>query len=81
MQSKLVDTLPKNVYCRTVMENQLGFIVKLLVISTLLSVLLKYTAPHPPIPATDVNALIIVLLPTVIMAIALWWRSQTQKQT
>ncbi|WP_066377679.1 MULTISPECIES: hypothetical protein [unclassified Anabaena] len=63
------------------MENQLGFIVKLLVISTLLSVLLKYTAPHPPIPATDVNALIIVLLPTVIMAIALWWRSQTQKQT
>jgi hypothetical protein len=81
MQPKLVDTPPPNVYCRTLMENQMGFIVKLLVLSALLSALIKYAAPSLPIPSTDAIALIFVLLPTVIIAIALAWRFQTQKQT
>ncbi|MDB9375597.1 hypothetical protein [Nodularia sphaerocarpa] len=63
------------------MKNNLGFVVKLLVLSGLLSVFIKYAGPNLPIAATDVNALIIVLLPNVIMAIALFWRFQsTQKQ-
>ncbi|MBE9049016.1 hypothetical protein IQ243_01040 [Nostocales cyanobacterium LEGE 11386] len=63
------------------MENNLGFIVKLLVLSGVLSLLIKYAAPGLSIPATDANALIIVLLPPVIMAIALFWRFQAaQKQ-
>jgi hypothetical protein len=70
----------KNAYCRTVMENQLGFIVKLLLISALISLLIKYAFPYLAIPGTDTVALIIVLLPTVIMAIALLWRFQAQKQ-
>jgi hypothetical protein len=62
------------------MQNQLIFIVKLLVLSALLSILIKYVLPSVPLPATATNALILVLLPSVIMAIALLWRFQTQKQ-
>lgn len=70
----------KNLYCRTFMENQLGFVLKLLLLSALLSVLIKYAGPSLSIPATATNALIIVLLPIVIIAIALLWRFQAQKQ-
>ncbi|WP_414528266.1 hypothetical protein [Nodularia chucula] len=56
------------------MHNNLGFVVKLLMLSALLSVLIKYLGPNLSIAATDANALIIVLLPTFIMAIALYWR-------
>ncbi|MEH2057323.1 MAG: hypothetical protein V7K97_14420 [Nostoc sp.] len=62
------------------MENQVGLVLKLLLLSTLLSLLIKYAAPSLSIPATATNALIIVLLPIVIIAIALLWRFQTQKQ-
>jgi len=74
-------TLQKQVNCRTAMENQLTFIIKLLVLSALLSGLIKYILPSVPIPATATNALILVLLPTMIMAIALLWRFQNQQQT
>lgn len=59
------------------MENNFGLIGKLLVLSGLLSLLVKYAAPSFLIPATDINALIIVLLPTIIVAIALLWRFQS----
>ncbi|TVP59842.1 MAG: hypothetical protein EA343_18875 [Nodularia sp. (in: Bacteria)] len=59
------------------MKNNLGFVVKLLVLSGLLSVLIKYAGPNLPIAATNTNALIIVLLPIVIIAIALFWRFQS----
>ncbi|MBE9035271.1 hypothetical protein [aff. Roholtiella sp. LEGE 12411] len=62
------------------MENQMSFIVKLLLLSALLSLLIKYATPSLVIPATAINALIIVLLPPVIMAIALLWRFQAHKQ-
>ncbi|MBN3925173.1 hypothetical protein [Nostoc sp. NMS4] len=62
------------------MENQLGLILKLLLLSALLSALIKYAGPSLSIPATATNALIIVLLPVAILAIALLWRFQTQKQ-
>ncbi|MFS0517058.1 hypothetical protein ACEYW6_20395 [Nostoc sp. UIC 10607] len=63
------------------MENQLGLVLKLLLLSALLSVLIKYVAPSLLIPATATNALIIIFLPIVIIAIALLWRFQAQKQT
>ncbi|MDP5338335.1 MAG: hypothetical protein NWQ28_07135 [Nodularia sp. (in: cyanobacteria)] len=56
------------------MKNNLGFMVKLLVLSGLLSVLIKYAGPHLSIAPTNTNALIIVLLPIVMIAIALFWR-------
>lgn len=62
------------------MKNNLGLVVKLLVLSGLLSVLIKYLGPNLSISATDTNALIIVLLPTIIMAIALFWRFQSARK-
>ncbi|MEH2024036.1 hypothetical protein [Nostoc sp.] len=62
------------------MENQLGLVLKLLLLSALLSVLIKSAGPSLSIPATATNALIIVLLPIAIIAIALLWRFQAQKQ-
>ncbi|MEH2117073.1 hypothetical protein [Nostoc sp.] len=62
------------------MENQLGFVLKLLLLSALLSVLIKYAGPSLSILPTATNALIIIFLPIVIMAIALLWRFQAQKQ-
>jgi len=62
------------------MQNQLVFVLKLLLLSALLSILIKYVGPSLSIPATATNALIIVLLPIAIMAIALLWRFQAQKQ-
>ncbi|MBW4673918.1 MAG: hypothetical protein KME52_07795 [Desmonostoc geniculatum HA4340-LM1] len=63
------------------MQNQLGFVLKLLLLSALISVLIKYVAPSLSISATATNTLIIVLLPSVMMAIALLWRFQAYKQS
>ncbi|MEH2192231.1 MAG: hypothetical protein V7K98_06145 [Nostoc sp.] len=63
------------------MGNQLGLVLKLLLLSALLSLLIKYAGPSVPIPATATNALIIILSPIVIIAIALLWRFQAQKLT
>jgi hypothetical protein len=62
------------------MENQLGFFVKLLLFSALLSVLIKYAGPFLLIPATVANVLIMILSPTIIMATVLLWRVPRQKQ-
>ncbi|MEH2442826.1 hypothetical protein [Nostoc sp.] len=62
------------------MENQLGLVLKLLFLSALLSFLIKYAGPNLSIPATATNALTIILLPIAIIAIALLWRFQAQKQ-
>ncbi len=50
---------------------QIGFVVEVLLISTVLSYIIKYGGPYLSISATWLNALIIVILPTVVMAIAL----------
>ncbi|RAM52441.1 MAG: hypothetical protein C6Y22_06180 [Hapalosiphonaceae cyanobacterium JJU2] len=63
------------------MKNQLGFLLKVFLLSAVISLLIKYVGPFLFIPATSINALIIVLLPTVMMAIALLWRFQAQKQS
>jgi hypothetical protein len=59
------------------MDKNMEFILKLLGLSALISVSIKYLGPQVSIDATDVNALVIVLLPTVMMAIALFWRFQS----
>ncbi|MBC1241895.1 hypothetical protein [Nostoc linckia] len=63
------------------MQNQSGFLVKLFLISALISALIKYVAPYLSISATTTNALIIVLLPIAVVAIALLWRFQAYKQS
>lgn len=57
------------------MSIQINFIIKVLVLSLSISLMIKYVSPSlPPIPATSWNALIAVLTPTIILAIALLWR-------
>ncbi|KAB8314175.1 hypothetical protein SD81_039975 [Tolypothrix campylonemoides VB511288] len=59
------------------MQNQFGFVLKVFLLSAGLSVLIKYVLPSVSIPATATNALIIVFLPTLIMASVLLWRIAT----
>ncbi|MBR8837824.1 MAG: hypothetical protein DSM106950_28415 [Stigonema ocellatum SAG 48.90 = DSM 106950] len=58
------------------MENQVEFVLKVFLLSAGISFLIKYLAPSLSIPMTATNALIMVLLPTVMVAIALLWRFQ-----
>ncbi|NJP10645.1 MAG: hypothetical protein HC866_15195 [Leptolyngbyaceae cyanobacterium RU_5_1] len=53
-----------------------GFILKILVLSGLISIAIKYGGPLLPISGTPAIALIAVLSPTILMAIALGWRWQ-----
>jgi hypothetical protein len=62
------------------MDNQTGFIFKVLIVSAALSVLIKYGGPALELGATSVNALILVFVPTLIVAIALCWRLITPAQ-
>lgn len=50
---------------------QFGFIFELLIISTVLSYIIKYGGSYLSIFVTPQNALLVVLMPTVVMAIAL----------
>lgn len=58
---------------------QAGFIVKVLVISTGLSILIKYSGPFLSISTTPTNALTLVFVPTLIVAIALSARYVLEK--
>jgi hypothetical protein len=53
-----------------------GFLGKILVLSAILSVAIKVIGPLLPIPAVSGVALLLVLSPTVIMAIALALRAK-----
>ncbi len=61
------------------MENQLGLLLKVFAMSVGLSVLIKYACPSLGIPGTALNALIMVLSPTVILGTVLLWRMQGQQ--
>lgn len=53
---------------------QTGFILKVLVVSAGLSISIKYGGPYLSIPPTPTNVLIVVFVPTLVMAIALGGR-------
>ncbi|PIG94612.1 hypothetical protein [Gloeocapsopsis sp. IPPAS B-1203] len=58
--------------------NQTGFIFKVLLLSAFISVLIKYGGLYLPLSPTSTTALIVVLLPSIFMAIALFQRFQQQ---
>jgi len=55
------------------------FIIKVFALSALISVAIKYGAPYLAISETNTTALIVVVLPSILMAIALGWRSRQSK--
>jgi hypothetical protein len=71
---------PIKAMLKTQFFGQTGFIVKVLVLSAVLSILIKYSDAVVKIAATPVNVLTLVLLPTGMMAIALLWRAWQQQQ-
>ncbi|MEM6399994.1 MAG: hypothetical protein AAF757_07120 [Cyanobacteria bacterium P01_D01_bin.116] len=63
------------------MKNQFIFVLKVLLLSAVISVFIKYVAPSLSIPETATNALIIILLPNVIMATLLIWQISGRQET
>lgn len=53
------------------MENQIGLIIKVMLLSGVLSFLIKYAQPDILLSATTTNALILVFSPSLIMAVLL----------
>jgi hypothetical protein len=62
------------------MKNQLLFLLKLLLLSTVISFLIKYAAPMLLLQSTSLNALVLVLLPTIIMTTLLLGRMAGERQ-
>lgn len=57
------------------MKEQFLFIIKLIVASTLLSILVKYGGRLLPISANNTLALTVVLLPSLLLGLFLWLRN------
>lgn len=62
------------------MGTQANFVLKVLILSAGVSVLIKYGGPLLPVTATSVNAMIAVVTPSLILAIALLWRAKKYRQ-
>ncbi|MBD1808014.1 hypothetical protein H6F98_21530 [Microcoleus sp. FACHB-SPT15] len=62
------------------MSTQVNFILKVLIFSGGISTLIKYGGSSLPVEATAVNALIAIVTPTIVLAIALLWRAWNYRQ-
>lgn len=51
-------------------------IIKILLLSTMLSYLVKYGGRFLPIVGNNFNALIAIITPSLVMGILLFWRSK-----
>ncbi|NES93274.1 hypothetical protein [Okeania sp. SIO2B9] len=56
------------------MNNQITFILKVLILSAGLSLLIKYAGPYLSISSTATNAIIAVLTPPIVVGILLGLR-------
>lgn len=61
------------------MQNQFGFVIKVFLLSAGISFLIKYYGPSLSIQATATNTLVLVLFPTLLVAIALLGRYLKQQ--
>lgn len=60
------------------MNNNVGFLLKVLAVSVGLSIAIKFGAPGLTIAPTTSNAIVAILLPTLVMSILLGWRATRQ---
>jgi len=56
------------------MKDRAVFILKILIVSWLLSVLIKYGGEYLPLEPTTATALTIVLMPSLVIGLILGWR-------
>ncbi len=61
------------------MQNQGMVLLKILLLSALISLFIRYVAPMLNIPATSTVALGLVLTPPIVMAGLLGWRDRQAK--
>ena len=61
------------------MSGQFVFITKVILASWLISCLIKYVLPKLSIASSNVNALVAVCLPSLIIGVLLWQRTKVQK--
>ena len=57
-------------------EKMKEFIFKIVLLSLILSLLIKYAGPFLSVPATSVSVILGITLPTLAMAIILAWRQR-----
>ncbi len=57
------------------MNSNTVFVLKVLILSFIISLLIKYIGPYLSIPATSLNAIIAVSLPAILVASFLLWRT------
>ncbi len=62
------------------LRENLGFVLKVMVASTLVSIAIRAWGPAVPIAPTSLNALILVLLPTTVLLILFGWLSLTRSR-
>jgi predicted membrane chloride channel (bestrophin family) len=62
------------------MQGEVGFVLKMLIVSIALSIAIKQIAPHLHIAASTGGVLASVILPSVTIALLLGWRSQREHQ-
>lgn len=60
------------------MNTNISPIAKVFTLSAAISLAIKYAGPSLSIPSTDINALIAVLSPSLIVAAILGWRAWQQ---
>ncbi|MBC6435465.1 hypothetical protein FM036_38920 [Nostoc sp. HG1] len=61
------------------MNTNISPILKVFSFSAALTLAIKYAGPTLSIPSTDLNALIAVFTPSIILAAILGWRSSRQQ--
>lgn len=57
------------------MNSQTGFVAKVVLLSVIVSLLIRYVAPWLNIPSDTTVALLAISLPPLIVVFGLWWRS------
>ena len=62
------------------MNTQAGFILKVVILSAILSFFIKYGGKSLPLTSNTLDALFLVLSPTLILSLILGWRWQQGKQ-
>jgi hypothetical protein len=61
------------------MKDISGFLLKVIIGSTLISFAIKRFGPSLPLEANSLNAITIVMLPSILLALALVWQSSDRK--
>jgi hypothetical protein len=62
---------------KTSLPDQLGFVAKVLILSTAIAIALKTIGPQLPLPATATTGVMMILAPALIMGTILCWQLWT----